>query len=98
MMIEKFAGARRLTGSEFLDLNHTSKTEHLVSFRSRSSLGTLVSSVGELRDQDTRELTRSTTPTGLTAAAYGLPRVRCRRADRAGGCDQHEALVATAVS
>jgi len=28
-MIEKFAGARRLPGSEFLDLNHTSKTEHL---------------------------------------------------------------------
>lgn len=30
-MIEKFACARGLRGSEFLDLNHTRKIEHLVS-------------------------------------------------------------------
>jgi hypothetical protein len=30
-MIEKFAGVRSLVGSEFLDLNHTSKSMILVS-------------------------------------------------------------------
>ena len=33
-MIEKFAGVRRLVRSEFLDLNHTSKSMILVSLMS----------------------------------------------------------------
>ena len=57
MMIEKFAGVCGMVGSEFLDLNHTSKPMVLVSLMIPKFTWTLAAKVGELRNRDTRSLT-----------------------------------------
>ena len=53
MMIEKFAGARGLPLSEFLDLNHTSNSMLLVSLMIPKFARNLEFSTGELRNRDT---------------------------------------------
>ena len=56
-MIEKFAGVCGMVGSEFIDLNHTSKPMVLVSLMIPKFAWTLAAKVGELRNRDTRSLT-----------------------------------------
>jgi hypothetical protein len=46
-----------MVGSEFLDLNHTSKPMVLVSLMIPKFARTLAAKVGELRNRDTRSLT-----------------------------------------
>jgi hypothetical protein len=63
VMIEKFACMNGWVASEFLDLNHTSKSMLLVSFWFRSSLRVQAASAGGLRNRDTS-----------LYAPHGLPR------------------------
>jgi len=52
-MIEKFAGVRGLALSEFLDLNHTSKSMILVSLVIPKFAPSPAANIGEFRNRDT---------------------------------------------
>ena len=54
VMIEKFAIVRPVVQSESLDLNHTSNSMILVSLMIPKFAPAPVSSIGELRNRDTR--------------------------------------------
>ena len=74
VMIEKFAGARGLGLSKFLDLNHTSKSMILVSLMIPKFAPEPAARTGELRNRDTRANSR---PAVHLRFSHRHPRRRC---------------------